>query len=211
MTKNWCYKIIIVDVIFKATYCLYSDWRLFFDFCRLFMFIFISYSFKEIATPIEFWHDVLLLFQNALVYNPKGSDIHLYAQTLKEFAVQQLYSQFVKQEDTYKTSFKKIRKEAIKTRSGTRRLHHSWQQNDCKLSSNSSLSVTNLCHYTAKCLMSSVTPKLGEVTVPDLSLNFSLKSTRLLFNGAVVLVTVSLLHTYGQHHCRRPAKPLLIC
>ena len=38
---------------------------------------------QVISSKIEFLRDMYLLFQNAFIFNPKGSDIYVMASTLK--------------------------------------------------------------------------------------------------------------------------------
>jgi len=45
----------------------------------------------------EFVRDLLLVFGNAMVYNPKGSDVYVMAATLKKFAMRELQAGIVEQ------------------------------------------------------------------------------------------------------------------
>jgi len=44
----------------------------------------------EYNTSVEFHRDVLLMFQNAMIYNKKGSDIYKMASILKQFATKEM-------------------------------------------------------------------------------------------------------------------------
>jgi len=47
-----------------------------------------------ITTTTEFYRDLLLMFQNALIYNTKDSDVYIMASKLKEFATKEMESVF---------------------------------------------------------------------------------------------------------------------
>jgi len=46
------------------------------------------------TTSMEFHRDLILMFQNAMIYNPKDSDVYMMAVTLKKFAAKEMESVF---------------------------------------------------------------------------------------------------------------------
>jgi len=52
----------------------------------------------EYNTSVEFHRDVLLMFQNAMIYNKKGSDIYKMASVLKQFVSKEMEAIFAAEE-----------------------------------------------------------------------------------------------------------------
>ena len=53
---------------------------------------------QKIATTHEFWRDLLLMFQNAMIYNMKGSEIYNMAAKLKKFSAKEMEPIFAAEE-----------------------------------------------------------------------------------------------------------------
>jgi hypothetical protein len=49
-------------------------------------------------TSTEFWRDILLMFQNAMIYNSKESEVYTMAVTLRKFAMKEMESVFATEE-----------------------------------------------------------------------------------------------------------------